>query len=138
MAARAFEQAQQYDLAMMGENPAAAVVKASTNPRELSDEELWMLMHSLSFWQNFDSRLELSTRAGLGDYADTVPYWESRALNFYGANPAYAAIWEDLREGFISNWKWAGVVDQEFRTIEHNSNALATQRWRSTIEKISE
>ncbi len=52
LTARSYEVAMQYQLAMMGENPAAALAKAGTDPSSLTDEELIVINNFNWLWWN--------------------------------------------------------------------------------------
>jgi hypothetical protein len=86
---------QTLDLALIGENPALIWAKAQTDPEELTDEELGVLLAFLNhFWKNIAREEEL---AGLGLQVSSP---ESRALSFlvgpYGIGDVFGQAWWDF------------------------------------------
>lgn len=131
---RSFEQIAQYQLTMMGENPSRAVAKAATNPSDLTDEELLVLRRIFSFWINVDSLTELRIQEGFADQAIAESYWRERAENVYGANPVWAAIWQDYRDNAELEFRWMTVVDQHLKKDEYNADKKLLERLRTVVD----
>ncbi|MEQ9451091.1 MAG: hypothetical protein RJQ07_05850 [Pseudomonadales bacterium] len=131
---RSFEQVAQYQLAMMAENPSRAVAKAATNPSELTDEELLVLRRIFSFWINVDSLTEMRIREGFANQELAESYWRKRAEDLYGANPVWAAIWQDYKKSAEVEFRWMTVVDQHLRQVEHNADEKLLERLRTATQ----
>lgn len=136
LTARSFEQVNQWQLTMMGENPAKALAKAAINPGELTDEELLVLRRVFVFFVNFDTQGEIELDMGLGDRETQVMYWKGRAEGTYGANPVMAAMWEEYRNGNKGDFEWIEIVDEQFQNLEKTDTELRQlQRWREKLQK---
>lgn len=130
--ARVYEQVIQYQIAMMGENPSKAVATASANPSELTDEELLVLRRIFGFWTNLDSLTEHNRDQGfIRDSVNIESVWKDRARTVYGANPVWAAMWEDEKN---SGMEWKRIVDEEIKLLKHDYNEKQLQRWREAIQ----
>ncbi len=119
----------QFNLAMMGENPSAAFVKAATEPSSLTDEEL-MVIYSIAWNQwNHETRYELLIERGLVVDADWNLYLRNDAREIFASNRISAEIWKGIiSQGYSRDWE--RVVDAEVQKLEPNGTQKLLERLR--------
>ena len=129
LTARSYEIAMQFNLAMMGENPSAALAKAGTDPSSLTDEELLVINHIVWNWWNHDTRYELLIEKGLGVDADWDVCLKNDAGDIFASDPVSAEIWKRITSlGFSRDWE--RVVDAEVQKREPNGTQKLLERLR--------
>ena len=101
---RTFEIANQYTLAMLGENPSEVI--ARIDPSSPDEADLAVLQAELSFWHNFDTRYELLLNEGLADPSIWHNYLDIHARTIFGGSPLRRQLWEEMTaEGLDMEWE---------------------------------
>jgi hypothetical protein len=136
LTARSYEAAMQFNLAMMGENPSAAVAKAATEPSSLTDEDLLVIANLTWNWWNHDSRYEILLDHGLVDDQDWDRFIRAHARNFLAGTPVAKAMWENTLEHGFSR-KWERIAEDEIRRTEPTAYADLLVRLRSAADEAS-
>ena len=108
----------QFQLAMMGENPAAVIAKAQSNPSELTDEEIRIVLSWTYFWHEFDTNAEYLRNAGL-ILIDDEHYTQllKGRVNVYRHNPISRQTWELITKDGLTQ-DWMHIVDAEIRRLD--------------------
>ncbi len=120
MRSRSFELAMQSELAMMGENPAAAWSKASSGTDELTDDELTVIHGYLNFWWNHRERNALILNAG---FLDATNYNENYTGDYiFGGNSAAIAWW--MKMDPYNTEPWTDSVDRVIDEQPEGFNAI--------------
>lgn len=117
LTARSYELTMQLNRAMMGENPAAALAKAGTDPSSLTDEELIVINNFNWAWWNHNTRYELLNEQGLVEEADRELYLRNHARVIFAGNPISAEVWKNMVSNGYSR-DWERIVDAEIQRIE--------------------
>ncbi len=130
LTARSYEHANEYVLSLMGENPTRALVKSTTSPAEMTDEELLITSLSVDYWHNFHQRYQGLVDAGFAAEQDWEAYLRVHATKAaYGGNPLKAAAWKaKMREGFGFEWERRVSQMQESSPLNADEELLETLR----------
>jgi hypothetical protein len=129
LTARSWEAAMQFNLAMMGENPSAAVAKAATDPSSLTDEELLVIHNLVWNWWNHDSRYEILMEQGLVDEQDWDRFVRGHARNYFAGTPVAMASWQiAVAEGFTREWE--SIAGDELKRIKPTAYSETLRRLR--------
>ena len=134
LTARSYELSMEMGLALMGENPAAALVKAATDPSSLTDEELTIVEQWVWYWWDHDSHLDLLRDQGLVvQERDWDLFFKNRAKWVYGANQVSVEVWEGLTSDGIDS-DWENLVDAEIQKIDQPTGLQVLERLRAAAK----
>jgi type II secretory pathway pseudopilin PulG len=114
LTARTYDLAMQMMLTQMGENPLKARAKAAIAPSSLTDEELLVIDSMVTYWWNFDTRLQLLSDQELTMMRlDVDAYMRGRPDFIYATNPVAAQSWKALTTGYELDSVFESIVNAE-------------------------
>ena len=115
LTARTFEIANEYNLAMLGENPSEALARIDSFAPDEAD--LLVLKAELWFWHNFDTRYELLLNEGLADPTLWHRYLDIHAKTVFGGTTIRRQLWQEMTAEGLDR-EWEKFVDDRLPTTE--------------------